>query len=131
MCFSVSSKSSLQDFAVLHFRHIYQTPAREPTTAPSTHLIAEQADNSVLNTVIVWLSYPLLRFVSEAKQMFRSNGLSQKAVRLRTHLSSWAAVRHLVTWARRLRAGQIKDAQGFMHVCLTSTLAAKVFGSQG
>src|SRR6266478_2493067 len=82
MCFSVSSKSSLQHFAVLHFRHIDQTPARQRAAASSRHLIAEQADNPILDAVVVRLNDALLFRILEPEQMFRSNGIAQKAIQV-------------------------------------------------
>jgi hypothetical protein len=70
----------LLHFAVLQFRYIDQTPAREGTAASSPHLIAEQTNNPILDAVIVWFHDALLILVSEPEQMFRLNGFAQEAI---------------------------------------------------
>ena len=67
---TVSGKTLLQYFAVLHLRNIEETPARKATFAPSANLVAEQPNDPVLDTVIMRLSYALLTFVTEPEQMF-------------------------------------------------------------
>src|SRR6266568_3786245 len=74
---SVSSKTPLQHFAVLHLRHIDQTPSRKPTAASPADLIREQTNDSVLDTVVMRLHYSFLTFVSEPEQVLLCNRLSK------------------------------------------------------
>ena len=67
---TVSGKTLLQHFAVLHFGNIEETPARKATVAPSANLVTEQPNDPALDTVIMRLSYALLTLVCEPEQMF-------------------------------------------------------------
>jgi hypothetical protein len=52
--FSPSGEALLEDSAVLDLRHIYPTPARKTTAAFASHLITEQPNHLLLDTIVVW-----------------------------------------------------------------------------
>jgi hypothetical protein len=73
---TVSGETLLQHFAVLHLRSIHQTPAGKAAAAFPSDLITEQADDFVLNTVIMRLCDALLTFVREPEQVFLGDRFS-------------------------------------------------------
>ena len=63
----------LQDFVVLHFMDIDQTPSRKWAGASSCYLKTEYADDSVLDTVVVGFCNSLFAFIRQPEQMFLHN----------------------------------------------------------
>ena len=63
----------LQDFVVLHFMDIDQTPSRKWAGASSCYLKTEYADDSVLDTVVVGFCNPLIAFIRKPEQISLHN----------------------------------------------------------
>src|SRR5437588_870220 len=62
----------LQDFVVLHFMDIDQTPSRKWAGASSCYLKTGYADDSVLDTVVVGFCNSLFAFIlNGSKRCFR------------------------------------------------------------
>jgi hypothetical protein len=70
---TISSKTLIQQFAVLHSCHVDHAPSGNAIAAPSANLPAEQPDNSILNAVIVRFDYSLVAFVPEPDQLLILN----------------------------------------------------------
>src|SRR5207244_11844006 len=60
----------LQDFVVLHFMDIDQTPSRKWAGASSCYLKTEYADDSVLDTVVVGFCNSLFAFILNRSKCF-------------------------------------------------------------
>jgi hypothetical protein len=63
-----SAKCLVKHLAILHLRHINQSPSRNATCALPAYLPTKESLNPFLNTVIMWLDNSFLAFVSKLKQ---------------------------------------------------------------
>jgi hypothetical protein len=78
--FSVPGELLFQHFAVAHFGNVHQAPTWKLAAAVPSHLIAEQAHDSILNPVIVRLRDPLLVLVSKSNQASSLNGGAEQLI---------------------------------------------------
>lgn len=79
---SISCKTLIEHFKVLHALYVNQTPSRNTAAASSADLPTKQADNSILNAVVMRLNEPLIAFVSEPDQSFVCNGAAKHLIQL-------------------------------------------------
>jgi len=77
---SVSTETSIEHFAVFHTSYIDQSPPGNATATSSSHLPAEQADDAILNAVIMGLGDALVTFVFEPEQLFIFNSTAKQMV---------------------------------------------------
>jgi len=77
---SIAREMFIEHFAVLHAIYIDQTPSWNAAAALSPHLPTKQADNSILNTVVMRLNDSLIALIPEPDQLFVSDGLPKHLI---------------------------------------------------
>jgi len=70
---SVSTETSIEQFAVFDISYVDQSPSRNAAAASSPDLPAEQPNYPILNAVIMGLCDALVTFVLEPKQLLIFN----------------------------------------------------------